>query len=207
VPHAVDEECGRAGHAGQVGRVHIFGHVPGPGVAAQVGPEPVQVQVELFGVVEQVPDGQRALVVQQQVVHGPELVLDAGRLGGLGRELGVRVHVGEGQVPPHVADVAEVAQQLADHWFGPAAVGALEVAVLDHGHRGGGRAAQVVAARVDRHGQVGDGVGRAQQGQQLQPLGQPGHDLEHRPAQPGRHQHRGQHPELGLLERVATEGQ
>ena len=54
------------------------------------------------------------------------------------------------QVPPDVADVAEVGEQLAHDRLGLPAVGALEVAVLDHGDRGVGRAADVVAVRVDR---------------------------------------------------------
>ena len=70
-------------------------------------------------------------MVEQQVVHLPERALRGGRLGGLGGELGVRVDVGERQVAPDVADVAEVGEQLADDRLGPAAVGALEVAVLD----------------------------------------------------------------------------
>ena len=79
-------------------------------------------------------------------MHLPERALLRGRLGRLGRELRVRVDVVERQVPPHVADVAEVAQQLADDRLGHAAVRALEVAVLDqrdgrvHRARGCGRA-------------------------------------------------------------------
>jgi hypothetical protein len=85
MPHAVDEERRRAGDAGQVGRVDVLGDVPGPGVLAQAGPEPVQIQVQLAGVGHQVLDGQRALMVQQQIVHGPELPLGRGGLGRLGR--------------------------------------------------------------------------------------------------------------------------
>jgi hypothetical protein len=43
--------------------------------------------------------------------------------------------VAQQQVPPDVADVPEVAQELANDGFGSAAVWGLEVAVLDHGHR------------------------------------------------------------------------
>ena len=90
------------------------------------------------------------LVLQEQVVHLPEGALVGGGLGGLGGELGVRVDVVERQVAPDVADVAVVGEQFAEGGLGLAAVGAFEVAVLDDGHRGAGRAADVVAGRVDR---------------------------------------------------------
>ena len=70
-------------------------------------------------------------MVEQQVVHLPERALLGGRLGRLGGELRVRVDVVQRQVPPDVADVAEVGEQLAHDRLGPAAVRALEVAVLD----------------------------------------------------------------------------
>ena len=95
-------------------------------------------------------------MVEQQVVHLPERPLGGGRLDGLGGELRVRVDVGEGQVTPDVADVAEVGEQLAQDRLGPAAVRALEVPVLDDRHRRLDRPANVIAIGVDRHGQVGE---------------------------------------------------
>ena len=53
-------------------------------------------------------------------------------------------------MPPDVADVAEVAQQLADDRLGPAAVRALEVAVLDQRHRRVRGSTDMVAGRVLR---------------------------------------------------------
>ena len=105
-------------------------------MAAHIGNEPRGVQAELPGVFEEIPAGERALVGQQQVVHGPEGALRRGRLGGFGRELRVRVHVVQRQVPPHVPDVAEVSQQLTYDGLGEAAVGALEVGVFHQGDRG-----------------------------------------------------------------------
>ena len=64
-------------------------------------------------------------------MHLPERALVGGRLGRPGGELRVRVDVVQRQVPPDVADVAEVAQQLAHDRLGLPAVGTLEVAVLD----------------------------------------------------------------------------
>ena len=83
-------------------------------------------------------------------MHLPERALLGRRLGRLGGELGVRVDVGQRQVPPDVADVAEVGEQLAHDGLGLAAVRALEVAVLDERHRRVGGAADVVALRIDR---------------------------------------------------------
>ena len=51
-------------------------------------------------------------------------------------------------MPPDVADVAEIAEQLADDRFRLPAVRALEVAVLDDRHRRVDRPANVVALRV-----------------------------------------------------------
>ena len=84
---------------------------------------------------------QRVLVVHELVVHLPERALPPGRLGRLGRELRLRVDVGQRQVPPHVPDVAEIPQQLPHGRLGLAAVGALEVPVLDQvtGARSGPR--------------------------------------------------------------------
>ena len=87
-------------------------------------------------------------------MHLPEPSLDAGCLGRLGRELGARVDVVQRQVPPHVAEVAEVGEQLADDGLGLPAERALEVAVLDERHRRLERAADVVVLGVDRDGEV-----------------------------------------------------
>ena len=104
----------------------------GAGVLAQVVREPLDVEAELARRSATRSRGrERVLVVEQQVVHLPERSLLGGRLGRLGRELRARVDVGQRQVAPDVADVAEVGEQLADDRLGPAAVRALEVAVLD----------------------------------------------------------------------------
>ena len=52
-------------------------------------------------------------------------------LGRLGSKLGIGVHIVQGQVPPDVADIAEVTQKLAHDPFRPAAVRTLKVAVLN----------------------------------------------------------------------------
>ena len=64
VPHAVDEEGGRPGHAAEVGRVHVLGDLGGPGMRPEVGQEPFGVQAELLGVTDEILRGERALVVE-----------------------------------------------------------------------------------------------------------------------------------------------
>ncbi len=109
---------------------------------------------------------------QQQVVHLPELAVGGGGLGSLRRKLRVRVDVVERQVTPHVAQIAEIGQQLAHHLLRLPAVGALEVAVLDQRDRRVVRSADVVALDVDGDGQVDDRLVCAEQARSLPLRGQ-----------------------------------
>src|SRR5436305_3424261 len=102
-------------------------------------------------------------------MHWPKRPLAGGGLGGFGRQLSPRVHVGEGKVAPYVANVAEVGEQLPDDRFCLTAVGAFEVAVLDHSDQCFSWTADVVAIRIDRLGQVDDGLRGAQQGSHSPP--------------------------------------
>ena len=98
--------------------------------------EPLDVEAQLLGVADEVARLEGVLVCEQEVVHLPEGALVVCGLGRLGGELRIRMDVGERQVPPDVADVGgEAAQQLADDRLGHPAVGTLEIAVLDDGHR------------------------------------------------------------------------
>ena len=92
-------------------------------------------------------------------------------LGGFGGELGVRVDVVQRQVPPDVADVAEVTQELTHDRFRLSAVGALEVAVLEDGDRGVDRPANVVALRVDIDVEVDEWLRDSEQSADPQPRG------------------------------------
>src|SRR3954447_17524768 len=154
VPAAVDEEGRGAADAGGVGaldvpvdptRVPAFGEVAG---------EPVRVQAEFARVADEVDELELVLAPEQQVVHFPERALPGGGLARLGGLAGVRVHVVERQVPPNVGEAGELAQQLANDGFGPAAVGALEVAVLHYGHGGVKRASVVVDLGIHRRAEV-----------------------------------------------------
>ena len=149
VAAAVDEEGRRTGDAAQVGAVDIFGDAGSAGVLLQLVGEPLDVEAELA---RRSGRGRRAegvLVVEQEVVHLPERSLLGRGLGGFRGQLGARVDVAQRQVPPHVADVAEVAEQLADDRFRLPAVRTLEVAVLDKRDRRLERPANVVPLRID----------------------------------------------------------
>ena len=76
----------------------------------------------------------------------------------------LRMDVLERQVAPDIADVAKIGQQLAHDRLGLTAVWALEVPVLDNGHRGLGGSAQVVALGIDRYCQVDRGSRRCRVG-------------------------------------------
>ena len=89
--------------------------------------------------------------------------MGGGGFGGLGGHLRAGVHVGEGQIPPDVAD-GRVGEQLADDRFGLPAVGAFEVAELDHGDRSAMRAPDVVTVRIDGRDEVLDQSRIAEQG-------------------------------------------
>ena len=115
--------------------------------------EPLDVQPQPSGVRREVLQLQGVLVVEQQVVHGPEGLLTGGGLGGHGGQLGVRVDVGQGQMPHDVAQpVAEVLRAARGRLRWRGAERALEVQVLDQRQRRVGPV-EVVALRVDRVGE------------------------------------------------------
>ena len=89
-------------------------------------------------------------------MHLPEGALRCRGFRRLGGELGVRVDIGEREVTPDVADVAEVGEQLPDGRFCSAAVRAFEVAVLDDRDRRLAWAADVIAIGIHRHGEIQD---------------------------------------------------
>ena len=67
------------------------------------------------------------------------------------------------QVPPDVAHVAELPQELADDRFGLSAVGALEVPVLDDRDQCVDRAAEVIPLGVDVDVEVDERLGSSEQ--------------------------------------------
>jgi hypothetical protein len=207
VAAAVDEEGRRAGHAAQVRALDVLSDAVRAGAPVQVVGEARHVEPESIGVRHQIGHLQPVLVREQQVVHLPERALIGGGLRGQRRQLGVRMHVCKRQVPPHVADVREVAEQLADDGFRPPAVRALEVAVLDHGYRRVVRSADVVRLGVDRELKVEERLCAAEQRGSATPGRQQADDAEHQPRHGRRADGGGEDPRLGLLELCAAEGQ
>ena len=101
---------------------------------------------------------------------------------------------------PDVADVGEVAEQLANDRLGPPAIGALEVAVLDHGHRCMAGAPDVIAVRVDLVGEVGEQLGGAQEDTIAPTLREQVGGAEREPGDERRAGDGAENAELGLLE-------
>ena len=121
--------------------------------------EALEVQVDGLGMTAQGAVAELQLVLEETIVHLPEPLLRAGRLGGSRRGWSAGVQVGERHVPEHEPEpVTEALQQLLDDRVGLAAIGALEVAVLNQGDRGVGRAADVIAVGVDGRAEGGDGL-------------------------------------------------
>ena len=110
-------------------------------------------------------------------------------------------------MPPHIPHIAEVGEQRADGRLRLAAVRTFEISILNDSHRRLPWAAQVVAIGIDRHGEVGDDLGGAEERAQLERFGQHLGHPEDEPGEPGRAQRRGQDAELGLLKLRPAEGQ
>jgi hypothetical protein len=111
---------------------------------------------QLLSVGDQVVRDECVLVGEQEIVHLPERALVGGGLGGFRGELGAGMDVVQRQVPPDVAHVTEITEELADDRLRLPAVGAFEIAVLDDRDRRLDRSANVVALRVDIDVEVDD---------------------------------------------------
>jgi len=120
------------------------------GAVGELAREPLDVEPEGVGVRDEILVAQRVLVLEEPVVHLPEPALGAGGLGGLRRQLGVRMHVRQGEVAIDEAQaLAHPPAHLVHDRMRRAAVGTLVVAVLQQrdGCRHG--AADVIALRGD----------------------------------------------------------
>jgi hypothetical protein len=142
---------------------------------------------------------------EQEVVHLPEFPLRPCGFGGLRRDLGVWVDVVEWQMPPHIAELAEVRQQFADDRLRLTAVRTFEVAVLDERDGSVGGTPYMVALDVDGNGQVDDRPRRADQGAELGLAREHPRDAEHDPGQRRGAECGAQYAELGLLQLDSAE--
>ena len=204
MPLTVDEERRRPRHPAEIGRFDVLGDAGVMRVPFQVVAEAIDVQPEFRGVTQQITEPKIVLARQQQVVHRPERILCGGGLGCLGGELGLRVHIGERQVAPDVADV-RVGQQIAHDGLGPPAVRALEVAELDHCDRRTGRSADVILRRIDLGDQILDEPGVTEQGTRAALRRQHGGEPVDQPGQGGRDHRCRKCAELGFVQGCAGE--
>jgi hypothetical protein len=147
---AVDEEARCPRDAAGVRAGDVVLHSLAVRASTELVPESLAVELQLRGIASEVPGRHRILVGEELVVHRPECVLRTGCVGSFRLHLSVRVHVGERQMAPDVAQVvAELPQQFADGDLGLAAVRTLVVAVFDQCDRGAFGAADVVARGLD----------------------------------------------------------
>src|SRR5215471_15516771 len=89
---------------------------------------------------------ERLLMLKEVVMHLPELPLDGGSFRGLRRVLGMRVALGQGEVPEDKAQpIAQPSLDLLDDGIGLPTIGTLIIAVFYQGHRGAFRSLLMVA--------------------------------------------------------------
>src|SRR5438067_8891734 len=139
---AVDEEGGRAAHAGRLAVLLVRAHHRCLFAAVEALVELALVEADVLGERLEIFDRQLLLVAEHLVVHLPELALVLGASRRLRRLLRVGME-GEREVAedqPHLAVI--VLHQLLDGGKDAAAERALEVAELDDGHGGVVRAAR-----------------------------------------------------------------
>ena len=139
-------------------------------------------------------------------MHLPEGSLLGGGLRRFGGQQRVRVDIGERQMAPDVADVGEVAEQLAHDGFRLPAVGALEVAVLDNRDVRLKRPADVVALQVDVDIEIDHLLSSAEERTEPRLLGKERCCAKQQPGEQSRAQCRAQDPDLRLLEPRVVEG-
>src|SRR4051794_30297218 len=151
VHDSVDEERGRAAHlTGRRRAANVPANALEHPFSAAVAVEPRDVEPQLERIAAEVVLLERRLAVEEHVVHPPEPALERGGLRGPGGGEGVRVDLGEREVPEGEADaLAQLGLDAFDCAEGRARVRALVVAVLDDDRRRGG-AADVIDHLVQR---------------------------------------------------------
>ena len=115
---------------------------------------PLWVDTNVGRILHEVGRLESVLVAEDCIVHFPELTLSAGSLGGLGGQLGVWMRFGQREMPKDKAQpIAHVTPDALYDWLSAPAVWALEVAVLDKGHRRVSGTGNVISI-VDWYGEL-----------------------------------------------------
>src|SRR5262245_35768527 len=141
-------------HAAVAPAFLVFAQAMQIDVIVELRGEPRHVEAEPHRVALEMLELQVRLVLEQQVVHLPELALLTGTFGRLGRELRVRVHLLEREVAECEAHaVLEAPEQQPYRRRGLLAVRAFEIAVLDD-RDGCMIGPEHVVGRTDRDRQV-----------------------------------------------------
>ena len=139
-------------------------------------------------------------------MHFPEGALIGGRLACLGGELGVHVHVAQGEMSPDVLDVAEVGEQLPDDRLRLAAIRAFEVGVLDDRDRGVEWPSDVISLVIDVEIEIGEWFGAAGEGEDAYSPRQSCRGAEEQPGESCGAERCGEDADLRFLERLPFEG-
>jgi hypothetical protein len=72
------------------------------------------------------------LILKEQIVHLPELVVDPGKFGYFSSRLCPRMHLGQGEIAKDKREaLSKVLLQPLDDWMGRSAVRAFIVAIFD----------------------------------------------------------------------------
>jgi hypothetical protein len=142
---AVDEEGRRTSTATFPSTLHVLPNSLEVDTIVHLGGVARQVQTERFGIAVKLLDLEVRLMVEQEIVHGPELGLCRRALCSLRGVQGMRMNLFQRKVTIDEPDApGEAGKQQLDRRCSLLAIGALEVAVFDNGHGGVRRADHMI---------------------------------------------------------------
>src|SRR6267143_6478604 len=95
---AVDEECGGPVHSAPHPAHEVLAYAGRVRVRLELARDPIGIEPETGRMSDEIPGPEGVLVLEEPVVHLPELPLHAGRFGGLGRVRRVRMHFAEREI-------------------------------------------------------------------------------------------------------------
>src|SRR6266851_4086032 len=112
VAYTIDKEAGRAVHSAANSTGEILADACRVSMLGHIIAESRHIKIELRGILEQILVFESVLMFVERIVHFPELPLRAGRLRRLRRGRGVRMRVGQREMPKDVPQ--SFAQPLLD---------------------------------------------------------------------------------------------